>query len=76
MTAPRDEAAPHMCSSALVTQGGLAQYRYRMRGSATAGTPQWHRLSIITANPRGAIYGTIVASAVIAVGRTCVRLAR
>jgi hypothetical protein len=55
-----------MCSSALVTQGGLAQYRYRMRGSATAGTPQWRRLAIIAANPRGAIYGTIVASAVIA----------
>jgi hypothetical protein len=58
--------APHICSSALVTQGGLAQYRYRMRGSATAGTPQWRRLAIIAANPRGAIYGTIVASAVIA----------
>jgi hypothetical protein len=37
-----------------------------MRGSATAGTPQWRRLAIVAANPRGAIYGTIVASAVIA----------
>jgi hypothetical protein len=37
-----------------------------MRGSATAGTPQWRGLAIIAANPRGAIYGTIVASAVIA----------
>jgi hypothetical protein len=36
-----------------------------MRGSATAGTP-WRRLSVVAANPRGAIYGTIVASAVIA----------
>jgi hypothetical protein len=49
-----------------VTQGSLAHYRYRMRGSATAGTPQWRRLAIVAANPRGAIYGTIVASAVIA----------
>jgi hypothetical protein len=52
--------------SALVTEAGLAQYRWRMRGSATAGTPQWRRLAIVAANPRGAIYGTIVASAVIA----------
>jgi hypothetical protein len=37
-----------------------------MRGSAAAGTPQWRRLGIVAANPRGAIYGTIVASAVIA----------
>src|SRR5687768_15532077 len=37
-----------------------------MRGwSATAGTP-WRRLTVVAANPRGAIYGTIVASAVIA----------
>ena len=37
-----------------------------MRGwSATAGPP-WRRLAIVAANPRGAIYGTIVASAVIA----------
>jgi hypothetical protein len=49
-----------------VTRGSLAEYRERMRGSATAGTPQWRRLAIIAANPRGAVYGTIVASAVIA----------
>ena len=37
-----------------------------MRGwSAIAGTP-WSRLTVVAANPRGAIYGTIVASAVIA----------
>jgi hypothetical protein len=49
-----------------VTGPTLAQYGYRMRGwSATAGTP-WRRLAIVAANPRGAIYGTIVASAVIA----------
>jgi hypothetical protein len=34
-----------------------------MRGSA-AGRPQWRWLAIIAANPRGAIHGTIVASAV------------
>jgi hypothetical protein len=34
-------------------------------GSAPAGTP-WRRLAVVGANPRGAIYGTIVASAVIA----------
>jgi hypothetical protein len=50
----------------VVTQGSLARYRQRMRGSATAGTPQWRRLAILAANPRGAIYGTIVATAVIA----------
>jgi hypothetical protein len=33
--------------------------------SAPAGTP-WRRLAIVAANPRGAIYGTIVASAMIA----------
>jgi hypothetical protein len=33
--------------------------------SAAPGTP-WRRLTIVAANPRGAIYGTIVASAVIA----------
>jgi hypothetical protein len=49
-----------------VTPADLAQYRYRMRAwSATAGRP-WRRLAIVAANPRGAIYGTIVASAVIA----------
>jgi len=37
-----------------------------MGGSATAGTPQSRRLAIIAANPRGAVYGTIVATAVIA----------
>jgi hypothetical protein len=37
-----------------------------MRGSATAGTPRSGRLALLTANPRGAVYGTIVASAVIA----------
>jgi hypothetical protein len=49
-----------------VTQAGLAQYRDRMRGSATTRPPSWRRLAILTANPRGAIYGTIVATAVIA----------
>ena len=49
-----------------VTQADLDQYRCRMRAwSAAAGTP-WRRLAIVAANPRGAIYGTIVASAVIA----------
>jgi hypothetical protein len=33
--------------------------------SAPAGTP-WRRLAIVVANPRGAIYGTIVASSMIA----------
>ena len=33
--------------------------------SPAAGTP-WRRLAIVAANPRGAIYGTIVASAMIA----------
>jgi hypothetical protein len=37
-----------------------------MGGSATAGTPRSRRLAVIAANPRGAIYGTIVATAVIA----------
>jgi hypothetical protein len=37
-----------------------------MRGSATAGTPRPRGLAIVAANPRGAVYGTIVASAVIA----------
>jgi hypothetical protein len=37
-----------------------------MRGSSTAGTPRSRRLATIAANPRGAIYGTIVATAVIA----------
>jgi hypothetical protein len=37
-----------------------------MRGSATAGAARSRRLAIIAANPRGAIYGTIVATAVIA----------
>ena len=37
-----------------------------MRGSATAGTPRSRLGAIIAANPRGAIYGTIVATAVIA----------
>jgi hypothetical protein len=37
-----------------------------MRGSATAGRARPRRLSIITANPRAAIYGTVVATAVIA----------
>jgi hypothetical protein len=49
-----------------VAQANLAQYRYRVRWwSATASTP-WRRLAIVAANPGGAIYGTIVASAVIA----------
>ena len=39
----------------------------RMRGrSSTAGGTPWSRLAVVAANPRGAIYGTIVASAVIA----------
>lgn len=50
----------------MVTQGSLARYRQRMPGSATAGPPQWRWLAILAANPRGAIYGTIVATAVIA----------
>jgi hypothetical protein len=37
-----------------------------MRGSATAGTPRTRGLAIVAANPRGAVYGMIVASAVIA----------
>jgi hypothetical protein len=37
-----------------------------MPGITAAGTPQWRKLALIAANPRGAIYGTIVASAVIA----------
>jgi hypothetical protein len=37
-----------------------------MRGSATAGTPRSRWLAIIAANPRGAVYGTIVATALIA----------
>jgi hypothetical protein len=37
-----------------------------MQDSSTAGRTKWRRLSIIAANPRGAIYGTIVATAVIA----------
>jgi hypothetical protein len=36
------------------------------RGSAAAGVPPRRRLAVVAANPRGAIYGTIVASAVIA----------
>lgn len=50
----------------MVTQGSLARYRQRMPYSATAGPPQWRWLAILAANPRGAIYGTIVATAVIA----------
>lgn len=49
-----------------MTPGERAQYRNRMQDSARAGTPRWHRLAIVAANPRGAIYGTIVATAVIA----------
>jgi hypothetical protein len=37
-----------------------------MRGSAPAGAPRSRRLAIVVTNPRGAIYGTIVATAVIA----------
>ena len=37
-----------------------------MGGATTAGTPRPRRLGILAANPRGAIYGTIVATAVIA----------
>jgi len=37
-----------------------------MRGSSTAGAQRSRRLAIIAANPRGAVYGTIVATAVIA----------
>jgi hypothetical protein len=37
-----------------------------MRGSATADAPRSRRLGIVAANPRGAIYGMIVATAVIA----------
>jgi hypothetical protein len=37
-----------------------------MRGSATAGASGSRRLAVIAANPRGAVYGTIVATAMIA----------
>ena len=37
-----------------------------MRASRKAGAPRWRRGAVIAANPRGAIYGTIVATAVIA----------
>jgi energy-coupling factor transporter transmembrane protein EcfT len=37
-----------------------------MRNSPAAGTPRSRRAAILAANPRGAIYGTIVATAVIA----------
>jgi hypothetical protein len=37
-----------------------------MRGSAAADRPRSRRLAIVAANPRGAVYGTIVATAVIA----------
>src|SRR5262245_33148314 len=43
-----------------------AQYRCRMRSSSKAGAPRSRWGAIIAANPRGAIYGTIVAAAVIA----------
>jgi hypothetical protein len=36
-----------------------------MRGAATASSPSPRRLGILAANPRGAVYGTIVATAVI-----------
>jgi hypothetical protein len=49
-----------------VTPGSGVSTVPRMQDSATAGPPRWHRLAIVTANPRGAIYGTIVATAVIA----------
>jgi hypothetical protein len=47
------------------TAGGT-QYRNRVRDSATAGTPRRRLSAVVAANPRGAIYGTIVATAVIA----------
>jgi small neutral amino acid transporter SnatA (MarC family) len=37
-----------------------------MRGFATAGTPRSRRLALLAANPRGAVDGTVVATAVIA----------
>jgi hypothetical protein len=37
-----------------------------MGDATTAGTPRSRRLRILAANPRGAVYGTIVATAVIA----------
>jgi hypothetical protein len=37
-----------------------------MRGPATEGSPGLRRLALLTANPRGAVYGTIVATATIA----------
>jgi hypothetical protein len=37
-----------------------------LTGGPAAGTPHWRRLAIVAANPRGAVYGTVVACAVIA----------
>jgi hypothetical protein len=37
-----------------------------MQSSSAAGTPWSRRLAVMAANPRGAVYGTIVATAVIA----------
>jgi len=44
----------------------LSWQRCRMRGATAAGTTWSRRLGILAANPRGAVYGTIVATAVIA----------
>ena len=41
-----------------------------MQDSATAGRPRWRGPAIVAANPRGAIYGTIVATAVIGASAT------
>jgi hypothetical protein len=60
-----DDRAPmrRRCSPALVTLGSGLSTVNRMQDSATAGTPGWRGLAIVAANPRGAIYGTIVATA-------------
>jgi len=51
----------------LVTPLGLAGYRCRMQGATKPDIRRSRRLArILAANPRAAIYGTIVASAVIA----------
>jgi hypothetical protein len=66
LTAWQPASARVASAPALVTRVPLLSTVCRMRGSATAGAPRSRRLAIIAANPRGAVYGTIVATAVIA----------